>query len=655
MANFAASGQASRPIQLGAGDLTIEQVVGVARHGWAVAEIGPHSGEFEEENSIGQLAYNRLLQSRDWVDSVVAENEVRSTGGEPRSLLSFYGINTGYGAKSGRRGLSREDIAWVSRNLIVSHSTGVGDVLHPEVVRAAILIRAHSLAQGYSGVRPLLVNTLVRLLNAGIVPVIPEYGSVGASGDLAPLSHLAMVISQRPAGSPALPGLPLDYDESGKAFLRLSPAENPEQFAPGAQLVTFDGQRYALLSGRLAMQARGLSPIELEAKEGLALNNGTTFSAAVAALALFDAEVIARHAEIAAALSLEALLGFRDAFFPQIQLIRRHAGQVAAAARILKIVSGSRLLDGDQDQDPRYCPPQDPYSLRVTPQVVGAVWDVLDFLRKTITEEINAATDNPTILVDLPRSYKTVSGGNFHGAPLAYAMDFLSIVMTDLGSLNERRTFRLMDPHLNNGLPAMLVQDEPGKEGRTSGLMMAQYLAAGLVSDCKTLAHPDSVDSIPTSANQEDHVSMSLNAARHARKVVENIAYVVAIELLCAYFGLRWRLEDIRKKINDPAYLPGASLPGTSSEDSWTRDDLLVLDLRQKKQLPIPGAGTQATLNAIHRALFQGKEPLPPFGEGPTSEDRFLQPYVQRAYDLLKSGEVISQVYQAIGIKEMPS
>jgi histidine ammonia-lyase len=501
-------------------------------------------------------------------------------------------------------------------------------------------------------VRPLLINTLIRMLNAGVIPLIPEYGSVGASGDLAPLSHLALVVSRRPAGglTGALANLPPDYEESGQAYLRLEPGEDPHAYAKNPQVLTIDGQTYALLSGSAAMQARGIQPLVLQAKEGLALNNGTTFSAAAAALALFDAEAIARHAEIAAALSLEALLGFRDAFFPQIQLIRRHAGQIGTARRLLQIMQGSNLLDGDQDQDPRYCPPQDPYSLRVAPQVIGAVWDVLGFLRQTISEEINAATDNPTILVDLPRDYKTISGGNFHGAPLAYAMDFLSIVMTDLGSLSERRTFRLMDPHLNNGLPAMLVQDEPGKEGRTSGLMMAQYLAASLVSDCKTLSHPDSVDSIPTSANQEDHVSMSLNAARHARKVVENIGYVVAIELLSAYFGLRWRLEDIRQKVENVDYLAGVTLSNNSCEGDLERDDLLVLDLRKKHLRPAAGKGSSIAMDVIRRALFEGQAPLPPLGEGPTAEDRFLQPYVLRAFALLRSGEIILDVYKKIGI-----
>ena len=643
------------PITLGAGDLTIEQVVGVARHGWPVAEIGPQAAQQspEEPSDEQQAAYQRVLASRAWVDSVVAENNQRQARGD-HQLLSYYGINTGYGAKSGRKGLSSDDIAWVARNLVVSHSTGVGSALHPEVVRAAILIRANSLAQGYSGVRPLLINTLIRMLNAGVIPLIPEYGSVGASGDLAPLSHLALVLSQRPGGpsAPSYAAPSAAYDESGQAYLLLEPGEDPARYAPDARLVEFDGLRYALLSGRAAMAARGIQPLELQAKEGLALNNGTTFSAAVSALALYDAENIARHAEIAASLSLEALLGFRDALFPQIQRIRRHAGQIASAGRMLCILQGSNLLDGDQDQDPRYCPPQDPYSLRVAPQVIGAVWDVLNFLRQTISEEINAATDNPTILVDLPRDYKTISGGNFHGAPLAYAMDFLSIVLTDLGSLSERRTFRLMDPHLNNGLPAMLVQDSPSKEGRTSGLMMAQYLAASLVSDCKTLAHPDSVDSIPTSANQEDHVSMSLNAARHARTVVDSIAHVVGIELLCAYFGLRWRLVDVGSHLADPAYLAGQELSRCSCEDALSRSDLLVLDLRQKKLPPTVGKGSLAAMQAIRRALFEGPLALPSLGDGPTEEDRFLQPYVLRAHSLLMSGELVRLVYGEVGINK---
>jgi len=630
------------PVRLGPGDLTIEQVVGVARRGDPVAEIAPADGDPE-----ASAAYRRVLESRAWVEEVVAENERRQERGE--ALLSYYGINTGYGAKSGRKGLPTDDIAWVARNLVVSHSTGVGEYLHPEVVRAAMLIRANSLAQGYSGVRPLLINTLIRMLNAGVIPLIPEYGSVGASGDLAPLSHLALVVSRSPQRRRPLP-MPADYDESGQAYLRLLPGEDPAAYAPHPEIVIIDGVRYIVLSGESAMRARGIERLELEAKEGLALNNGTTFSAAVAALALYDAENIARHAEIAAALSLEALLGFRDAFFPQIQRIRRHAGQAQVAGRILQIVGGSNLLDGDQDTDPRYCPPQDPYSLRVTPQVLGAVWDTLAFLRQTVSEEINAATDNPTILVDLPRGYKTISGGNFHGAPLAYAMDFLSIVMTDLGSLSERRTFRLMDPHLNNGLPAMLVQDAPGREGRTSGLMMAQYLAASLVSDCKTLAHPDSVDSIPTSANQEDHVSMSLNAARHARKVVENIGYVVAIELLSASFGLRWRLADIQRKVQDAAYLAGVAEADCAGEDGLGRDDLLVLDLRRRGALPKAGAGTGKALEMALAALFAGDEPLPPHGDVPATEDRYLRPYLLRMNALLRREEIVDGVYKECGI-----
>lgn len=615
---------------LGTGDLSIEQIVGVARYGWPVEEISEKCG-----NEKADEAYARLMKSREWVNCAVEENEKLRMQGE-KQLLAYYGINTGFGSKAGRQGLNIDDIPWVSRNLIMSHSTGVGDSLHPEVVRAAMLIRANSLAQGYSGVRPEIVNILVKMLNLGVVPVIPEYGSVGASGDLAPLSHLALVLSKRPAkGGELLSGLPKDYDESGWAYLLFNKGDEREGFL---DVITIDGCQYGLLSGQEAMKRRGIEQIELGAKEGLAFNNGATFSAAIAALALYDAENVARHAEIAAALSLEAMLGFRDAFLPNIQMIRRHQGQIESAERILRIVEGSNLLDGDANVNPRYVPPQDPYSLRVTPQVTGAVWDVLGFIRRIIVEEVNAATDNPSIFLDLPRKYKSVSGGNFHGAPLAYVMDFLSIVITDLGSLSERRTFRLTDSNLSQNLPDMLVSDLEDKTGRTSGMMIAQYLAAGLVSDCKTLAHPDSVDSIPTSANQEDHVSMSMNAGRHARKVVENISYVVAIELLCGFIALEWRKRDLHERI--------------SAEDQTgnKRVEDRVSYFRKINVEPKAGKGSQTALDVIGKCLYGKGNKLPDLGKEPTAEDRFLQPYVLRMINLLHNGDLVKQVYENIGL-----
>ncbi len=576
-----------------------------------------------------------------WVKEVV----------EKENALPIYGINTGFGVKAGRKPLPRDDIPWVSRNLIVSHSTGVGQFLLFLVVRAAMLIRANSLAQGYSGVSIELINTFVRMLNEGVCPAIPEYGSLGASGDLAPLSHLGLVLSKRPLGRGDL-NVNDNYDESGQAYLeKRSDTDADLQTV----LITNAGDsrvEYAMLNGHQAMRKRGIEPIELSAKEGLALINGATFSAAIAALALHDAENIVRHSEIAAAMSLEALLGFRDAFFPHIQHVRRHQGQIGTASRIMKMVAQSTLVDGDIDRDPRYVPPQDAYSIRVTPQIVGAIWDVLRFAKEIVTNEINAATDNPLVFnlpeehpLHLPREYCVVSGGNFHGAPLAYVMDFLSIVLTDLGNLCERVIFRLTDPDLSYGLPPMLIEE--ARSGQTSGMMIPQYLAACLVSDCKTLSHPDSVDSIPTSANQEDHVSMSMNAARHARQVVENIGYVVAIELLCATLALDWRINDLEMKKRGQRYKQDDERPENKSDDERHREDEKVLFLREGNVLKL-GQGTEVAFRLIQQWL----QVLPELGgKKAMSEDRYLRPYILHMAELMRSGKLVNEVYAKCGIQ----
>jgi histidine ammonia-lyase len=302
--------------------------------------------------------------------------------------------------------------------------------------------------------------------------------------------------------------------------------------------------RGELMSGVAAMEAAGIGRIVLGAKEGLALLNGTSFSTAQAALALADAENLLATAEVAAAMSIEALMGFGDAFIPELHEARGHAGQIESAANIRALLDGSALIDGGIGRDPERQPPQDAYSLRCTPQVLGPVRDTLRFVRGIVETEINAATDNPLIFADkLPgRSLKAVSGGNFHAEYIAFAADFLSIVVTEIGNIAERRLFRLNDGTLNRGLPDMLVASE--HVGMDCGYMLPQYLAAALVSDCKTLAHPDSVDSIPTCSNQEDHVSMANNAGRHARQVVKNIENVVAIEVLMAAQALELRLAE---------------------------------------------------------------------------------------------------------------
>jgi len=635
----------SASVILGTGALSVEQVVAVARFDLPVTEVTPGT-----RNVHARQAFDRLERSRAWVERLVEENAARQRRGEAQQ--AYYGINTGFGAKSGRKALPGTDIPRVSRNLVVSHATGVGAALHPEVVRAAMLIRANSLALGYSGVRPVLVNTLVRMLNRGVIPLIPEYGSLGASGDLIPLSHLALVLSRRPEGKQ------VDrvdeneaYDESGLAYIDLRKVKVGES-APVVERVTIEGVEYAVLSGSEAMRLAGIERLRLEAKEGLALNNGATFSAAIAALALHEAENLLRHAEIAAALSLEALLGFRDAFLPHIQKVRGHPGQIGTAERIISMLRGSNLVDGDEEQDPRWVPPQDAYSLRAAPPVIGAAWDVLGFSRQVISREINAATDNPLIFdlpendpLHLPRGYRAVSGANFHGAPLAYVMDFLGIVVTDVGSLSERRTFRLTDPKLNTGLPSMLIEEH--KEGLTSGMMVVQYLAASLVSDCKTLAHPDSVDSIPTSANQEDHVSMSMNAARHTRQIVENITHVVSIELLCAALGLKWRVEDLCKKLAGTGDEQESERPGNRKDEDRSRVDEKVIHLKEQGMPPTVGKGSQAALACIEGWLYPS---LPRLGEGPATEDRFLQPYVLRMARLVRACGLVEQVYAAVGL-----
>lgn len=457
---------------------------------------------------LTDTARRAMKVSEDWVAALSAQMD---RGEETQAI---YSINTGFGSLSGRQAFrSSAQARDLSRRLVVSNAAGVGRHLDPEVVRAAMLIRAASLVRGHSAVRPQVVETILAMLERGVVPVVPEYGSLGASGDLIPLAHMALVMSHDEAGESEI--------DSGEAF--------------------FNGQR---MSGVAAMAAAGIDRLVLGPKEGLALLNGTSFSTAQTALALAEAETLLDTAEIAAAMSIEALMGFGDAFIPELHEARGHPGQITTAANIRRLLEGSRLIDGGIGRDPERQPPQDAYSLRCVPQVLGPVRDTLAFLRGIVDREINAATDNPLIFADrLPgRSLKAVSGGNFHAEYVAFAADFLSIAITEIGNIAERRLFRMNDGTLNRGLPDMLVASE--HVGMDCGYMLPQYLAAALVSDCKTLAHPDSVDSIPTCSNQEDHVSMANNAGRHARQIVRNIENVVGIEVLMAAQALELRLNE---------------------------------------------------------------------------------------------------------------
>ena len=486
-------------VVIGAGPLTLEDLIAVARHGVEV-EIGP-------------TVEATMAPSLQWVQDAVAGH--LSDGSE--TAHPIYSINTGFGSLAGKAAFAHpEQASELSRRLIISNASGVGTLLPDDVVRAAMLIRVASLSRGFSGVRPVVVERLVDMLNAGVLPAVPEFGSLGASGDLIPLAHLAIVLS-RSSGEDR-------EEDSGQAIV--------------------DGE---VITGLAAMRAAGLERIVLGPKEGLGLINGTSFSTAMAALAVHDAEALVRTAEVAAAMSIEALTGFADAFLPQIHDARGHHGQIVAAAHLRSLLAGSEFIDGGEATDPARQPPQDAYSLRCVPQVLGPVRDTLAFVRGIVERELSAATDNPLIFTDLPQSrrLKAVSGGNFHAEYLAFASDFTSIVVTEIGNIAERRIFRLNDSTLNRGLPEMIVDSED--IGMDCGYMLPQYLAAALVSDCKTLAHPDSVDSIPTSSNQEDHVSMANNAGRHARQVVANIQHVVGIELVMAAQALELRLAATGK------------------------------------------------------------------------------------------------------------
>ncbi len=466
------------PVALGE-SLTIEDVVRVAR------QFAPVT--------IAESARERVAASRAWVEKIVAQ-------GAPIA----YGINTGFGVFANVPITSAQERA-LMRKLIISHATGVGNPLAEEVVRAAMLIRANALAQGYSGVRPIVIETLCQMLNRGVHPIIPEKGSVGASGDLAPLSHLALVLSTDEQDRD---------DESGTAILH--------------------GE---LMSGKAAMQRAGIPRIILEAKEGLALNNGTSVSAALTALATADARNLIEHSALAVALTLEAVRGASNAFDARIHDAAHHPGQKEIAARIRHLTRGSQLLN-------KAARVQDAYSIRCAPQVIGAARDALEYASARLVEEINAATDNPLIFVQDGQG-TVLSGGNFHGEATAMAASILAIAVAELGAMSERRTFRMLDGKLNDGLPMMLVE----RGGLNSGLMMVQVTAAALASDNKTLAHPDILDSIPTSANQEDHVPMAANAARHLREIIWNTEQILAIELLTAAQAIDLRLRNEGKGV----------------------------------------------------------------------------------------------------------
>lgn len=462
------------PFRIGVDPLTLSAIIEVARRGRPVI-LPPATAQ-------------RIARARAAVDSIVERGD---------AAPSVYGVNTGFGFLADVR-ISAEAILALQANLIRSHAVGVGPPLPTEVVRAMLLLRAITLSLGYSGVRPLVVERLLDLLNAGIHPVVPSRGSVGASGDLAPLAHLALCLL-------------------GEGEVRVGwPAD--EQVIPAA----------------MALSQRSLAPLELLAREGLALVNGTQCMTAMGALALHDALDACRLADLIGAMSLEALLGTPRAFDARIARVRPHPGQAISAANLRRLLEGSAIVESHRD-----CMKiQDAYSLRCMPQVHGATRDALRYAHEVLLCEMGSATDNPLIFVsDKPSDFEVISGGNFHGQPVALALDFAAIAVAELASIAERRIEQLLNPYLSSGLPAFLIADS----GLNSGFMMAQVTAAALVSDNKILAHPASVDSIPTSAGREDHVSMGVHAADKLLRIVDNVRNVLAIELLCAAQGLSLR------------------------------------------------------------------------------------------------------------------
>jgi histidine ammonia-lyase len=447
----------------------------------------------ETDIQISDEAKEKIARSRELVDQWVERGE------------TIYGVTTGFG-EFANVSIPKSDLRQLQQNLLRSHSAGVGEPLPDEVVRAMLLLRANALAKGFSGIRLIAVEQLLKFLAADILPVIPSHGSVGSSGDLAPLAHLALALT-------------------GEGFVTIQGTEGTQR----TKVVALE-----------ALKKFDIEPLVLEAKEGLALINGTQMMSAIGCLALNRAKQLADLADIAGSMSFEALRATDKAFDPRLHEARPHKGQTFVAKHLLKLVESSEIRASHRTNDPRV---QDAYSLRCIPQVHGAVRDTIEFAERALTIEINSATDNPLIFPgDDDQKLSTqhlalsthLEGGNFHGEPIAFALDYLAIALSELANISERRTERLVNGALSNGLPRFLTS----AGGLNSGLMIAQYSAAALVSENKILAHPASVDSIPTSANMEDHNSMGSISALKLPNVVKNVETVLAIELLCAAQGI---------------------------------------------------------------------------------------------------------------------
>lgn len=496
--------------------LTLEDFINITRKNYKI--------------QLTEEAKERIRKSRALIDRYLEEERI------------VYGITTGFG-KFSDVSITGQEGKQLQKNLIISHACGVGEPLAEEVVRGIMLLRINALAKGYSGIRLSTLNTLIEMLNKGVHPIIPEKGSLGSSGDLAPLSHMVLVMLGE-----------------GEAI--------------------YKGER---MSGKEAMERAGIEPIELVAKEGLALINGTQVMTSIGAHAIYDSINLSKISDLAAALTTEALRGIIDAFDERIHRVRNHPGQSTSGHNLRAILEGSKMITRQGELRV-----QDPYSIRCTPQVHGASKDCFSYVKERVEIEMNSVTDNPIIF---PEDEEIISGGNFHGQPMALAFDFLAIGLAELANISERRLERLVNPQLSNGLPAFLTKNG----GLNSGFMIVQYSAASLVSENKVLAHPASVDSIPSSANQEDHVSMGTIAARKAGEILENTRRVLAMEILAA---------------------------------------CQAIDLREEKAL---GQGTEIVYRII-------RENIPAL-----EEDRVMYKDLDRCNEILKSNILLEEVERSIG------
>ncbi len=478
---------------------------------------------------LSKEARENIIESRRKVDRFVESGK------------TIYGITTGFG-KFSDVNITQEEAVLLQKNLIITHAVGAGNPLDKDAVRGMMLLRANTHAKGFSGIRISTVDTMIDMLNKGVHPVIPEKGSLGASGDLAPLAHMV---------------LPL---------IGLGKAE-------------YHGE---IISGAEAMEKAGITPVELISKEGLALINGTQAMTSVGALTIYDGIKLAKLADISASLTFEAMNGITTALDERAHLVRPHKGQMVTAANMLKLLEGSQMTT--EQGDIRV---QDAYSLRCTPQIHGASKDALNYIEEKVNIEMNSVTDNPIIFEETG-----ISGGNFHGQPMALSFDFMSIALAELANVSERRLERLVNPALS-GLPAFLVENG----GLNSGYMIVQYSAAALVSENKVLAHPSSVDSIPSSANQEDHVSMGTIGARKAREIMKNARRVIAMEMMCA---------------------------------------CQAIDLRGKKKL---GTATEIAYNILRSKVEK------------LEEDRELFEDINKCEELLISEEMLSEIEKSINIE----